>query len=171
MAEINPPTINKKSDISSAFASWEVPEYDRYERPKIWYIMAMIILLLGLIFTFWVQNYLFAIIIVLISLIVMINNWREPENINFAIYDEGISLGKRFIDYNELKNFAIIYKPRQNIKKLYFEFESALRPSLSIYLGDISPLKIREYLLNYLQEDLERESESFSEALARLLKI
>ncbi len=169
MAEVKLPINNQYE--SEAFISWRIPEYDRYERPKIWYILAIIVALTALIIAFWAKNYLFVIIIVLSSLIIILNEGREPEEIEFAIHDEGLALGKRFIDYSELSNFSIIYKPRQNTKKLYFEFGSALRPRLSIYLGNNNPLKIRDILLNYLQEDLERENEPLSESLARLFRI
>ena len=169
MAEVKPP-INKEYE-SEALISWDIPEYDRYERTKIWYIIASIVALAILIIAFWAQNYLFAIIIVLSALIITINQWREPEKINFSIHDEGLLLGKKFIDYSELKNFSIVYKPRQDIKKLYFEFESVLKPRLSVYMDNINPLKIRDILLNYLQEDLERENEPLSESLAKLFRL
>ncbi|MFA5318588.1 MAG: hypothetical protein WC323_03910 [Patescibacteria group bacterium] len=169
MAEVKPP-INKEYE-SEALINWDIPEYDRYERGKTWYIIAIIVALAALIIAFWVENYLFAIIIVLSALIITINQWREPAQINFSIHDEGLLLGRKFIDYSELRNFAIIYKPRQDIKKLYFEFESVFKPRLSIYLDNINPLKIRDILLNYLQEDLERENEPLSESLAKLFRL
>jgi len=169
MVEIKPP-INKEYE-SDALIDWNILEYDNYERSKIWYIIAIIVALTALIIAFWVQNYLFVIIIVLSSLIIIINQGREPDQIYFAIHDEGIILGKKFIDYSELKNFSIIYKPRQDIKKIYFEFEGVFRPRLSIFLDNINPLKIRDILLNYLQEDLERENEPLSESLAKLFRL
>jgi len=169
MVEIKPPITNRYQ--GEALVEWRIPEYDRYERPKMWYLIAIIVALTALIIGFWVKNYLFVIIIVLSSLIIILNEGREPEEIDFAIHDEGLVLGKRFIDYSELSNFSIIYKPRQNTKKLYFEFESALRPRLSIYIDNANPLKIRDILLNYLQEDLERENEPLSESLARLFRL
>jgi hypothetical protein len=151
--------------------SWEVPEYDKYERSKRWYIYASIVCLGVLVYSFFSSNFLFAVIIVLITIVVIMDDARQPDQVGFAIMEEGVSIGKKFIDYDELKNFSIIYKPRQGVKKLYFEFNNIFRPRLSINIDDANPLKIRDNLLNYLQEDLERDGEPLSEALGKTFKI
>ncbi|PIR93128.1 hypothetical protein COT99_02385 [Candidatus Falkowbacteria bacterium CG10_big_fil_rev_8_21_14_0_10_43_10] len=166
MAEIKPPI-----DSIDEVISWAVPEYDKRERSKRWYIISSIAALSILVYSVWTGNFLFVVIIVLSALVIITNDFRQPDIINFSIGDEGLILGKKFIDYSELKNFSIIYKPRQDVKQLYFEFNNIFRPQLSIYLGNINPLKIRDILLNYLQEDLERENEPLSEQLGKLFKI
>ena len=166
MPQINPP-LEQYDEIFS----WSVPEFDKQERSRAWYIGAIIFALLILAYSFWTANFLFVVIIVLAAVVIMLNDNREAEKIRFSLTDEGLIIGKKFIDYDELKNFSIVYKPRQRIKKLYFEFKNVLRPRLSIYLDNMNPLPIRETLLNYLPEDLERENEPLSEQLGRLFKI
>ena len=151
--------------------SWVVSEYAKHERSKTWYIAAAIITAVVLFYALWSANFLFVVIIVLAVMVTMLHDSSEPNAVGFAIADEGIIIGKKFIDYDELKNFSIIYKPRQGVKQLYFEFHNVLRPRLSIGLDNMNPLKIRDILLNYLQEDLERENEPLSEQLGRLFKI
>ena len=70
-----------------------------------------------------------------------------------------------------IKNFSIIYKPKDEIKNLYFEYKNPIHPRLSIPLLDKNPLQIREYLLKYLAEDLDRTDQPVSEALGRLFKL
>ncbi len=161
------PEINQEDIIMS----WEVSEYDKYERSKRWYIYASIVCLGVLVYSFFSSNFLFAVIIVLITIVVIMDDARQPDQVGFAIMEEGVAIGKKFIDYDELKNFSIIYKPRQDVKKLYFEFNNVFRPRLSINIDDANPLKIRDNLLNYLQEDLERDGEPLSEALGKTFKI
>ena len=162
---------NNQINNENVIISWIVPEYETYDRSKSWYIIASIVAIIVLIHALWTANFLFVVIIVLASTVIILNDSGKPEDIGFAIVDEGLIIGTKFIDYDELKNFSIIYKPHQDIKKLYFEFHNIIRPRLSIQLGNINPLKIRDILLNYLQEDLERESEPFSERLGKLFKI
>lgn len=150
---------------------WFVPEYDKYERTKFWYIAASIFAILAIVYALWATNFLFVVIVVLSGIIIVLNDGGAPQLVSFAIFDEGIMIGNKFIDYDELKSFSIIYKPRQKIKKLYFEFHNIFRPRLSIHLNDTNPLKIRDILLNYLQEDLNRETEPFSERMGKLFKI
>jgi len=151
--------------------SWIIPEYDKHERSRFWYIGASIASGLALIYAFWTSNFLFAVIIIIAATIIILNDNREPEKIKFALTSEGLVINNKFIDFDDLKNFSIIYKPSYGVKKLYFEFKNVLRPRLSIYLDNMNPLPIREILLNYLPEDLERENEPLSEQLGRLFKI
>lgn len=158
-------------DYGDEIISWQVPEYDKHERSKSWYVIATIVGILLLIYSFWTANFLFAVIIIITSLVIVIHDGREPDMVNFNITDEGIIIGRKFHDYDEIKDFAIVYKPKQGVKNLYFEFKNSLKHRLSIPLQDMNPLPIRETLLKYLKEDLERTDQSTSEGIAKILKI
>ena len=179
------PTQKTPLSADNVLASWVVPEYEKHERSKTWYIIAAIVTVIVLLYALWSAAAPGAVIpvltlgipgsapaaIVLAAMVTMLHDGSEPDAVGFAIADEGLIIGKKFIDYDELKNFSIIYKPRQGVRKLYFEFHNVLRPRLSIGLDNMNPLKIRDILLNYLQEDLERENEPLSEQLGKLFKI
>lgn len=171
-----------KSDQLDFFASWSVPEYQHYHRSKQWYLGAAIAAAVLLFFSFfsvrlfppfffYEPKYLFIIVIVLVALVIIMTDGREPDYVGFGITDDGIVIGRRFFDYDEIRNFSIIYKPQQGVRRLYFEFHSPLKPRLSIPLTDVNPLKIRDFLLNYLEEDLTRETEPLSEQFSRRFKI
>ena len=115
--------------------------------------------------------FLFAVIIIVGSVVVILNDGRNPGLIDFAITTEGIIIGRNFYDYDEIKNFSIVYKPNQDTKKLYFEFKNPMKMRLSIALINMNPLPIRENLLKYLPEDLERTDQPLSENLARIFKL
>jgi hypothetical protein len=148
-----------------------VPEYDKHERNRNWYIISAIVGLIFLIYSFFSGNFLFAAIIIIGAWVVIIHDGQEPMMVNFVITDEGLIVGRKFFDYDVLKDFSIVYKPNQNLKNLYFEFKNVVKPRLSIPLGNINPLPIRENLLKYLPEDLERIDQPLSEALAKMFKL
>ena len=171
-----------KKDTSASFSteknankedvvSWEVPEYDTHNRSKSWYVKASVIALALILYSFLTANFLFAVIIIIVSLVIVLNDGKEPEKVIFSIVDEGIVIGKRFYDFDDIKNFAIVYKPNQGVKNLYFEFKNVLTHRLSIPLENINPLPIRENLLKYLPEDLDRTDQPLSEGLAKLFKL
>ena len=160
-------TINYGNKITG----WSVPEYDKREREKNWYIISAIVGLIFLVYSFFSGNFLFAAIIIIGAWVVIIHDGQEPMNVNFVITDEGLVVGKNFYDYDVIKNFSIVYKPNQNIKNLYFEFKNVVKPRLSIPLKSMNPLPIRENLLKYLSEDLERTDQPLSEALAKMFKL
>ena len=158
------------------YLSWRIPEYESHQRGFRWYLIGTIIVLLlsGLsIFTpnflFDAPNYLFLIIIVLSSAILLLINVMAGE-VDFAITSEGISVGDRFYDYDEFRNFCVLFKPRENLKVLYLEFKAPLKPRIQIPLNDANPMEVREILQSFLEEDLNRTDESNTDYLSKLLK-
>lgn len=161
----------EKIDYGDQIISWKIPEFDKHKRELGWYIVASIIAILLLIYSFFSSNFLFAVIIIIATLVIILHDGREPMMISFSITDEGVIVGKKFHDFDELKDFSIVYKPRQNIKNLYFEFKNVIRPRLSIPLVKMNPLPIRKILLKYLPEDLERTDQPLSEFFGKLFKL
>lgn len=161
----------KTIDYGKKIAGWSIAEYDKHERQKNWYIISASVALLFLIYSFFSGNFLFAAIIIIAALVIIIHDGQEPLNIDFIITDQGLIVGKNFYDYDVIKNFSLVYKPSENIKSLYFEFKNVLKPRLSIPLGSMNPLPIRENLLKYLAEDLDRTDQPLSEALAKMFKL
>ncbi len=175
---------NMEENNKVQYLSWQVPEYDKHERGKKWYIIATIVLIVFLFFCFFEinswkivflgtnSNFIFALILIISAIITIINDGQKPNMVDFKIGPEGVNIGKKFYDYDELKHFSVIYKPNMDIKHLYLEFKNSLtRPRLSIHLMDQDPITVRNYLLRYLDEDLERVVPPSSEQLTKLLKL
>jgi len=158
-------------ELGEKITGWSIPEYDKHERQRNWYIISAVVGLIFLIYSFSGGNFLFAAIIIIGALVIIIHDGQEPMNINFVITDEGLAVGKNFYSYDVIKDFSIVYKPRENVKNLYFEFKNVVRPRLSVPLKSMNPLPIRENLLKYLPEDLERTDQPLSEALAKMFKL
>ena len=165
------PQTSGNENYSKEYFSWETPEYEKHERTKLWYIEAIIIALLLLLFAFLTGNFLFAVIIIITSLIIILHDSRDPDMVEIRLTDEGIVVGRKFYDYDEFKDFSIVYKPKQGVKKLYLEFKNVVRPRISINLENMNPLPIRETLLKYLSEDLEQTDQHLSESLAKIFKL
>ena len=161
----------KEEKYEEETITWQIDEYEKHIRTKRWYIIAICAALFFLIFAFFTANFLFAVIIIIVSLVVILHDGQNPARISIIIGEEGVIVGRKMHDYDEIKNFSIVYKPNQEIKRLYFEFKNIITPRLSIPLEDMNPLPIREFLLKYLPEDLERTDEPLSEGLARILKL
>lgn len=100
-----------------------------------------------------------------------IHEKRPPQMIDFSLSKDGVKLGSKFYDYDVLKDFSVLYKPKESIKNLYFEFKNTARPRLSIPLRRMDALEVRNFLIRYLDEDLERNNPPLSEQLTKLLKL
>ena len=162
---------------------WQVPEYRVPERPRSWYTAALVLITLAIFFSFFAirdwrlvflgneSNFLFAVILILAVVITILNENRPPIIVDIVMDPEGIKVGSKFYDYDEFQHFSVIYKPKQSLKNLYLEFKSGLRPRLSIPLRSLDALTVRNYLVKYLDEDLERTDAPLSEQLTKLLKL
>ncbi len=149
--------------------TWSFPEYPKHERTAGWFIIAVLIGGALFIFAILTGNYLFASIIIFISLIIALQHFHTPLTIDFSITEDGISLAGKALPWKEIKSFWMIYEPPE-IKTLYFTFKG-LRPTLKIPIAEQNPLHIREALNPYVEEDLEQENESFSDAVGRMFKL
>jgi len=156
-------------DYGQVLLSWRFAEFPSYERNTGWYIWGGIILIIFLIFSIWTSNFLFALITVMIAMTVLLFQ-RNNGQVQFEITEDGILLNKKFYSYEVLKNFYIIYQPPE-VKTLYFEPKALLQPRIPISLEDQDPVKVREILLQYLEEDLDQEDEPLSDFFSRLFKL
>lgn len=157
-------------DHGKLLLKWTFPEYLPHKRGKAWYFWTLAIGLALLIWSIVVSNYLFTLIIVVISLIFVLQNRRTPALLECQIKEDGLEIGRNFYAFRDLKKFYLIYRPPE-VKTLYLDFKTGLRPTLPILLENQNPLKVREVLKNYLDEDLEKEEEPAADAISRSLKI
>jgi hypothetical protein len=115
-------------------------------------------------------NFLFALIIIMFSLVTYLSSVSEPKQIRFAITDSGIVLGRSFYMYKDISRYWFIYEPPE-VRSLYFEFKNSLRPRVTIDLGDTNPNQVRQVLGNFVREDFNEDDEPFADFVGRVLKI
>lgn len=168
---------------SPQYLKWEIPEYRKPERGRNWYLIAITVAIVFLFFCFFSfanwrlvflglnSNFLFALIIIMTAIVMIIKDSQPPLMINFELGPEGVKVGPRFYDYDEFKNFSVLYKPKQSLKNLYLEHKNGLRPRLSVPLRRMDALVVRNFLVKYLDEDLDRTEAPLSEQLTKLLKL
>ncbi|MFC1663236.1 hypothetical protein ACFL04_03695 [Patescibacteria group bacterium] len=157
-------------DHGKVVLNWQFPEFPSYKRSQVWYISAAIVGAILVIWSIATNNYLFAIIIVMLGVIIIAQSRRKPHNVVVEITEDGVVLGNDFYQYRDIKNFYLVYEPPVT-KKLFIIFKSSIRPSLPIQLENENPVKVRQALRQYIDEDLDKESEPTTDSLSRLMKI
>jgi len=158
-----------KGPHGKILAFWSFSEFPQYSRSAGWYFTFGIMTSILILYTIFTKNFLFGVIIIMFTLIIFLHSTKKPDKVSLAITEDGLEVGNNFYLYKEIKKFWIIYEP-PDVKNLYFDFKG-LRPTLIIPLENKNPVQIRKILLDYLDEDLEKEDESLSEYLGRKLKI
>lgn len=171
MAEEQTTIINPAGDRGRILAQWEFKEYEQHDRSKWWYVTMFGIGAGLLIWAVADGNFLFALIILLFAFILFTHYRNEPLKLMFTLFERGIQVGDKFYLFRELQNFAIVYEPPE-IKQLYLTMKSGvLRTELSVPLLDQDPVRLRELLIDYLEEDYAREEESGTDKARRVLKL
>ena len=148
---------------------WEIDSHKKVKRSRRWYIIATIILALFLVYAIIEKNYFFALILLIATALIIFFDNEPVRKIDFAIKYDGVLVDKKFFSFKSIKNFYIIYRPQEEIRKIFFEFKNPLNNRLSIELYQQDPLELRKYLIKYIDEDLEKKHEPLSEGLSKML--
>lgn len=168
--EIQPLADEEIASDNGILASWQIPEYIKHDRRRSWYIYFTMAMIALLIYSYFSNNPLFAVIIVLFLVIFIITERRQPKMIQFSITADGLLIHDRLVTWRSLQNFYIVYYPPQ-IKNLYFQPKNSLRSIINVPLEAQNPVEVRELLLQFLPEDLQKEEMPTSEGITRLLKL
>lgn len=150
--------------------SWEFSEHEPRKRSLRWYIIAGVLALGLIVWGMLSQNFMFSLIIVLAAFIIYLLDNQAPLKVRVSLKKNGVQINDRLYDYHQFRGFYIIYKPEQDIKNLYMDFKG-VKPRFAIPLGNVNPILVRDHLLKYLTEDLERTEQPLSEGLANLLQL
>ncbi len=149
---------------------WDFPAYIKHSRSLVWHIIAGLVLAGFLVYALADSNFLFAAILLLFAFIFLFQDRNDPIVKQCIISSKGINIDGNLAEFSDLKKFWMIYEPPKS-KNLYLDFQSGLKPRLTIPLEDQNPVIIREFLLQYIDEDLERQAEPITEQVGRLLKL
>lgn len=149
---------------------WEVQEYEKYDRNKRWYLVMGLIGASLLLYAVWTANYIFALIVVLFGIVLFVHDMQEPIKVPFTIVETGIVIGDKYYRFSELSSFWLLYNP-PSVKNLYFATGKLVKHRIQVPLLDYDPRPIRDYLSQFLKEDLEQEEEPLSDYIARIFQL
>ncbi len=163
--------LNKsEANTGEAVFGWEVDEYEKHERSKRWYVIMALVGIGLLLYSVISGNYLFALIVVLFGIVLFLQDMQQPMQVTFVITEAGIVVGSTYYSFKEISKYWMIYNPPE-VKNIYFSTNNVLKHRLQIPLLDNDPRPIRDFLNQFLVEDLEQEEEPLSDRLGRMFKL
>jgi len=162
--------VDRIQNRGKTLIKWHFPEFEQPDRSVSWYVILFIIFATLLTYSVVTLNFLFAIIVVMVVVILFLHQRKDPIELEIKITEAGIEIGERFYAYKELNKFFIIYEPPE-VSNLYIEFKSNLKPDLSIPLKKQNPITVRDILIDFLVEDVDKEEEPTADFLTRWLKL
>jgi len=157
-------------DIGRPVLEWEVDEYAKHDRSKVWYIIGAVVGVFLVIYAISTANFLFAVIILMLGIVTLLSTFLPPDRIVVIVTTTGVVVGDMYYDYEAIRDFSIAYDPPE-VKYLYLEFHSPWQPLISIPLEEMDPNAIRENLLPFCFENLDRTEESLTDVMRRVYKL
>lgn len=138
---------------SSKKIIWEAYEHNHKERSPDWYWITGIVAVAGAILSIYFSNTLFAIIILLSAFTAILQGHAAPRLSKFEINRKGVRIDEIMYPYSVLESFCVIDEEVNDriiikSKKTFLPF--IILPFNSLYTN---AEEIREYLLDYLDED------------------
>jgi hypothetical protein len=133
--------------------SWQHHEHAHIERSVDWFWSVGIITTGALILCIFFKLFLFAIIIILFVFLAFNNARRKPPLLRFEINRKGVRAGNTLYPYSMLESFWVEDTEFRDV--ILFRSKKPFSPILSIPFDstEIDPELIRDYLLDYLNEE------------------
>ena len=132
------------------FIRWSVLEYEDRPKTRDWFWAIGIIAVCGFIASIIYKNYLFAILILLSTVVILMFSVRKPEQVEVEIGPRGIKVKNNFYAYQNLKGFAVVVEPEE--KTLLLESGRIFLPIIAVPLGETDPEKLRYFLSSFVEE-------------------
>ena len=131
--------------------SWEALEYKRKEKTADWYWAVALISLAIIITSFMTHNFLFGILIIISTIILVSFSVIAPRKVKVSMDQKGITVGKEMYPFTTIDSFWVESLDGEN-QKILLKSKKIIMPLIVIPLEEHHHLDIRDFLLQYLSE-------------------
>jgi len=131
--------------------SWKALEYKRKEKTVDWYWAVGLIALAVIVTSIILHDTLFAILILISTIILVSFSIADPRIVQVSINRNGITVEKEMYPFSTIESFWIESTDREN-RKVLLKSKRVIMPLIAIPLEELHHQDVREYLLQYLPE-------------------
>lgn len=128
---------------------WEALEYHHRKKSGEWYASILIVAAALVGTAIFLNNFLFAVLVVLAVFTLFLHAARHPERVPFVLTPRGIRIKNDLYPFGELESFWV--HDEEGAGELWVKSSRALS-YLRLPLENISPDQVRAYLLHHLKE-------------------
>ena len=136
--------------------SWEALEYEEKSHSVDWFWGMGLTSLSITAISFYMDNFLFGIILILASLILIAFAIREPRMVEHSLTDEGLVVGTNFYSFADMKSFYI-QEFDDGSSYIVISTRRSFLPKIIVTLSAHHPPLVREFLLKNVPEVVQRE--------------
>jgi len=135
---------------------WQAFEYDYKEKTNDWFWVVGVAGFIAIVLSILFKNFLFAIVLLLGTFVVMMYGARKPEMVTFSIGAKGVTIKNDLYPYKNLLGYGL--KVGEGPDKLMLHVNRLFLPHLILPIEDIDPELIRERLDKFITEEEFEES-------------
>jgi len=130
---------------------WEALEFVHHKKSADWYWILGIVAVSGALISIMLENFLFAVLIVVGSSTLALHASKPPKKVTFSISRRGIQIDKVLHPFTSLDSFWVNEKDEEN-PKLLCTSKKTLSLQLVIPLTLELKDSVREYMSRYVPE-------------------
>ncbi len=141
--------------------SWTGPEFEHWHKPRLWYLILILISLLLIITALWQGNFLFSVFVAIAAALVGVTGGRAPRMVEYRLTDESLIVDRiRAYLYEQLAGFAThrVDALDDGFSQLVFQRKQRLGSFIKILFPTSRTQEIRHFLNRYLHEIEYQES-------------
>jgi hypothetical protein len=147
---------------------WQAPEFIYYPKSASWYIGIIFVAAVLIAIFVWKQQYFSAGLVLLIVLVMFVLGRNKPKTIQYILTSSGIMFREKNYPLTDFKSFWIA--EGDIISTLYLEKAGKFTSPMTIYIAQIEPRVIRDFLKLYLVEK-PTDKDSINEGFSRFLRL
>lgn len=155
--------------FSKPVFSWFSPQYLRFNRGVVWYMLAGLINFALLGYAIWAEIWTMALVFVLLPIAFLVEQRNKPKVVEVIISEYGVKFGVFRVAYSDIKSFWILHDPPY-VDELHILTNQKMHPEITIPLVGTDPALVRQYLVTQVPE-WEGKKQSFLENLTRFLRL
>lgn len=139
--------------MASKSIEWKALEHNHYDHTREWFWAVGTISVAGAILALYFSNIILALLIVISGFTSMLQAHTKPRILTYRISRRGIQAGGTAYPYSTLQSFWVIDEEIDD--RIVLKSQKALMPYIVIPFDSTKtdPEEIREYLLEYLDEE------------------
>jgi len=146
----------KKGDggVTNKTMSWNAPEFIFYSKTKKWYTTMTITGLLVAGIFIYIKSYSGAAVAIAAILVFFTQGSVKPKNVDYLLDESGLHFKNNDYDFDKLKSFWVTVG--EDYPKLNLLRTGKFSMPISVYLKDVNPQLVIEYLKNFLPYEEDR---------------
>ena len=132
---------------------WQEHEHHHHHRSNDWFWIVGTIAIVGAILTTYFGNIILALLIVFAGFTALLHGHSKPKIIDFKITRRGVQAGDSMFPYSTLESFWVIDEAVDD--RIILRSKKFMMPYIVLPFDSTKtdPDEIREYLLEYLDEE------------------